>query len=206
MRARPSLDVYVLTSAGLVSGRTHRAVALAAMEGGARAVQLRAPELADPELLTLATELAAEARRYGVLFVVNDRIGVAVEAAAGGAHVGQSDDPLTARERLGDTAILGISVDSPAQAREAEAAGADYLAVTVWATGTKPGAQPHGLDGVRAVASATALPVVGIGGIDATNAPAVIAAGAAGVAVVSVVGAAVDPVAATRELVEAVRR
>jgi thiamine-phosphate pyrophosphorylase len=206
MRATPALDVYVLTSAGLVSGRTHREVALAAMEGGARAVQLRAPELTDPELLTLATELAGEARNYGVLFVVNDRIGVALESAAGGAHVGQSDDPLTARERLGETAILGISVDSPAQAREAEAAGADYLAVTVWATRTKPGAQPHGLDGLRAVASATTLPVVGIGGIDATSAPAVIAAGAAGVAVVSVVGAAADPVAATRELVEAVRR
>jgi len=158
------------------------------------------------ELLTLATELAGEPRNYGVLFVVNDRIGVALESAAGGAHVGQSDDPLTARERLGETAILGISVDSPAQAREAEDAGADYLAVTVWATRTKPGAQPHGLDGLRAVASATTLPVVGIGGIDATSAPAVIAAGAAGLAVVSVVGAAADPVAATRELVEAVRR
>ena len=90
-------------------------------------------------------------------------------------------------------------------AATAEAAGADYLAATVWATRTKQEAAPVGLDGLRAIASATRLPVVGIGGIDATNAEGVLANGAAGVAVVSTVGAAPDPVRATRELVEAVR-
>lgn len=199
------LGVYVITSSGLAPGRGHREVALAAIEGGADAVQLRAPELSDDELLPLAAELAAECQAAGVLFLVNDRVGVATRSGADGAHVGQDDDVADARSRLGPAGILGISVATPEQARAARAAGADYLGVTVWATATKPGAAPRGLEGLRAVVEASTLPVVGIGGIDAGNAERVLAAGAIGVAVVSAVGAVDDPVAATEELVEVVR-
>lgn len=200
-----SLGVYVITSSGFAPGRGHRDVALAAILGGADAVQLRAPELSDEDLLKLATELAGACRAAGVLFVVNDRVDVAVASGAGGAHVGQGDRLEDARERLGSGRALGISVGTEDQARAAEAAGADYLGVTVWPTPTKPEAVPIGLDGLRAVVRATSLPVVGIGSIDASNAGQVLAAGAVGVAVVSAVGASPDPVAATRELVEVVR-
>lgn len=208
MRAERSLrlGLYVVTSTGLVPGRRHRDVAFAAIKGGAEAVQLRAPELSDDELLPLASELAAACRTAGVSFVVNDRIDVAMESGAAGAHVGQDEDVARARGRLGSGRILGVSVASPEEARAAEAAGGDYLGVTVWATPTKPEAVPCGLEGLRAVAEATALPVVGIGGIHTGNAEQVLAAGAVGVAVVSAVGAADDPVAATRELAEVVRR
>jgi thiamine-phosphate pyrophosphorylase len=193
------LSLYVVTSSDLVPGRGHREVALAAIEGGATAIQLRAPELGDDGLLPLSQELAEACRRAGVLFIVNDRVPVAAEAGVG-AHVGQGDDPRVARGALGAEAILGISVGTPAEARAAEWAGADYLGVTVWATPTKADAVPRGLDGLRAVVEATSLPVVGIGGIDAGNAPEVLEAGAAGIAVVSAVGAAEDMVAATRAL------
>ena len=205
MALQPStLRVYVVTSAGLVPGRGHAEVAAAALAGGATALQLRAPGHDDDALEPLVRELAARCRERGVLFVVNDRVDLAVRAGAAGAHVGQDDRPLEARERLGPDLVLGVSVGTAAQARAAELAGADYLGVTVWATATKPEAAPQGLDGVRAVAAATALPVVGIGGITAASARRVLAAGAAGVAVVSAVGAAPDPVAAIRELVAAV--
>jgi thiamine-phosphate pyrophosphorylase len=199
-----SLSVYVVTSSGLVPGRGHLEVATAAIAGGATAVQLRAPEVTDEELVPLARELEARCASAGVLFVVNDRVNVA-GAVGAGAHVGQDDDPAAARSVLGAGAVLGVSVASPEQAAVAEHAGADYLGVTVWATPTKPEAHPVGVDGIRAIARATRLPVVGIGGIDATNAGAVIAAGASGVAVVSAVGAAADPEAATRRLVDAVK-
>jgi thiamine-phosphate pyrophosphorylase len=117
--------------------------------------------------------------------------------------VGQADDPRAARERLGTGAALGISVSTVEEALAAAGAGADYLGVTVWATATKPEAVPSGIHGLRAVVEATDLPVVAIGGIDAVNAGQVLEAGASGVAVVSAVGAAGDPVAATRELVAA---
>jgi thiamine-phosphate pyrophosphorylase len=200
-----SLGVYVLTSAGLVPGRWHREVALAAIEGGADAVQLRAPELDDGELLPLAAEIAAACREAEVLFVVNDRVGVAIDGGAGGVHLGQGDELEDARERLGSDRVLGVSVATPDEARAAEGAGADYLGVTVWATETKPEARPQGLEGLRRIVTATSLPVVGIGGIDPSNAADVLEAGAGGVAVISAVGAAPDPVSATRRLAEVVR-
>jgi thiamine-phosphate pyrophosphorylase len=196
--------VYVVTSTGLAPGRSHRDVALAAIEGGATAIQLRAPELRDEDLLPLATELAVQCREASVLFVVNDRLDVALESGADGVHLGQRDDLRDVRERIGADAVLGISVDDVDEARAAEAAGADYLGVTVWATPTKPEAVPHDLVGLRAIVGGTSLPVVGIGGIEVSNAGLVIAAGAAGVAVVSAVAAADDPVDATSQLSAAV--
>ena len=199
------LRVHVITSSGLVPDRGHIEVADAAIEGGADVVQLRAPELSGHELLSVAVEIERRCRRGQVLFVVNDRIDIAVAVGAGGAHVGQGDHPESARERLGPQGVLGISVTTPEQAEAAERAGADYLGVTVFATPTKAEAVPIGLDGLRSIVESTSLPVVGVGGIDPSNARKVLATGAAGVAVVSAVGTASDPVAATRRLVEAVR-
>jgi thiamine-phosphate pyrophosphorylase len=205
LRATLPLEVYVITSSGHVPGRGHREVAQAAAAGGATAVQLRAPELGDHDLLTVAGELTAHCRERGVLFIVNNRIEVALESGADGVHVGQEDHPEGARDLLGPDPVLGVSVEGAEQAREAEHLGASYVAATVWPTSTKPEAAPLGLDGLRGVCVATSLPVVGIGGITASNAGDVLAAGAAGVAVVSAVGAAADPEAATRELVDVVR-
>jgi len=198
--------LMVVTSAGLVDGRGHREVAAAAIAGGADAVQLRAPELPDRDLLPLAADLASACRAAGTLFIVNDRLEVAVAAAADGVHLGQGDQPGRARAFLLPGMVLGVSAGTPGQARQAARSGAAYLGVTVWPTATKPGATPAGLDGLRAVCAATCLPVIGIGGIDAGNAAQVLAAGARGVAVVSAVGAAGDMVAATRALAAAVGR
>jgi thiamine-phosphate pyrophosphorylase len=204
---RPTLPrpcVCVVTAAGARSDRGHLDVGRAALDGGAHMVQLRAPELDDDSLVPLTEQLAARCRERGVLLIVDNRVGVAVSARADGVHLGQGDRPLTARDRLGTELLLGVSVEHPEQARSAEAAGADYLGVTVWATPTKPDARPVGLDGLRGVVSSTRLPVLAIGGITTARCHEVLAAGAAGVAVVSAVAAAPDPVGATRALVAAV--
>jgi thiamine-phosphate pyrophosphorylase len=195
-----SLGVYVVTSATLIPGRGHREIARAAIEGGATAIQLRAPEMGDEELGAVAAELASWCREAGVLFIVNDRLDVAVGSGADGVHLGQKDGIERARERLGPERVLGISAEDAAQASAAAEADADYLGVTLWATSTKPEAHGIGLVGLAAVARDPGLPVVGIGGVDAGNARDVLAAGAAGIAVVSAVAASPDPVAATREL------
>jgi thiamine-phosphate pyrophosphorylase len=153
----------------------------------------------DEVLRELAVAIGERCRAGGVMFIVNDRVGVALAAGADGVHIGQDDDPDRAREVLGER-VLGVSVHTPEEARTAELAGADYLAVTVWATATKPEAVPRSIQGLRAVVAATTLPVVGIGGIGADNAAEVLAAGASGIAVISAVAGARDPVAAVREL------
>jgi thiamine-phosphate pyrophosphorylase len=204
-RPKLVLGVYVVTAAGLVTGRGHAEVAAGAIEGGANALQLRAPEHRDEELLPLARELADRCRERGVLFIVDNRVELALACGAAGVHLGQGDPWPQARARLGPDLVLGVSVEDQEQASAAEAAGADYVGVTVFATATKPEAVPHGLGRVREISGATRLPVVGIGGINAANAREVLEAGAAGVAVVSAVAAAPDPAAATRELVAVVR-
>ncbi len=204
MREPLPLGVYVLTSSGLVPGRTHLDVARAAVRGGADAVQLRAPELADDALLEIARRIADLCAEEAVLFIVNDRVEIALASRADGVHLGQGDAPAGARDRLGREPVLGISVSSVEQAAAAEREGADYLGVTVWSTSTKPAAAPLGPEGLRAIVAATSLPVIGIGGVDPSNAVEVLEAGAAGVAVISCVGAAADPVEATRELVRVV--
>ena len=201
-----TLGVYVVTSAAFGPGRDHGTVTHAAIEGGATAIQLRAPELDDDALLPLAAELATLCRDADVLFVVNDRLDVALEVVAAGVHLGQDDDPGVARRRLGADRVLGVSVGGVDEAVAAERAGADYLGVTVWSTPTKPDAEPRGLQGLEEVVEATTLPVVGIGGIFASNAILVLEAGAAGLAVISAVAAAADPVEATRTLAGVVER
>jgi thiamine-phosphate pyrophosphorylase len=204
-RPRLVLGVYVVTAAGMVPGRGHAEVAAGAIAGGANAVQLRAPEHDDDELLPLARELADRCRERGVLFIVDNRMELALASGAAGVHLGQGDPWAEARLRLGPEPVVGVSVEDPGQATAAEAAGADYLGVTVFSTSTKLDAVPRGLRRLREICGATSLPVVGIGGIDASNARKVLEAGAAGVAVVSAVAAAPDPAAATRELVAAIR-
>jgi thiamine-phosphate pyrophosphorylase len=203
---RRSLAVYVVTSSGLVADRGHVEVARAGVEGGATAIQLRAPELESrpDELRGVGAEIAALCRARAVLFIVNDVVDVAIQIGADGVHLGQGDELRGARGRLPPNRVLGVSVETVDQAREAERLGADYLGVTVFETATKPEATPVGLEGLREIAASSSLPVVGIGGVDASNVRAVLAAGAAGVAVVSAVGAAPDPVEATRELVRVV--
>ena len=198
-----TLGVVVLTSTGLVRGRGHLDVARAAIAGGADVVQVRAPELADDELEELARAVVGAGHGSSTAAIVNDRVEVAIAAGAAGVHVGQGDGPELVRARIGDR-VLGVSVSTPEEARRAAAFGGDYLGVTVWATATKPEAEPVGLEGVAAVARASSLPVVGIGGVSASNATDILDAGAAGVAVVSAVGAADDMEAATGALVEIV--
>ena len=76
----------------------------------------------------------------------------------------------------------------------------------MWPSATKPEAVPLGLDGLAEIATASGLPVVGIGGIRAANVPDVLRGGAAGVALVSAIGGAPDPRAATTELRSVVDR
>jgi AcrR family transcriptional regulator len=111
-----------------------------------------------------------------------------------------------ARQLLRPGMVLGRSTHSVAQAREAQAEGADYIAVgSMFPTQTKPDFQLVGPELIRAVRPVTKAPLVGIGGITRDNVAQVIRAGADGVAVISAVCGAPDPAAATREFLAAIR-
>jgi len=158
-----------------------------ALAGGATAVQLRAKDLSGRALYAEACALVRLCARYGALCIVNDRLDVALAAAADGVHLGADDLPLDrARAVAGPGFLIGASAGTVAEAEEAVRRGADYLGVgTVWPTSSKGDAGPPiGVDGLRAIVQVTSLPVVGIGGITVANAALVRRAGAAGVAVI----------------------
>lgn len=137
--------------------------------------------------------------------LVNDRIDVALASGAAGVHLGQTDmDAATARSLLGPQKIIGVTAKTPEMAREAVAAGADYIGCgAVYPTSTKD-SSCIGLSGLAAVCAAVApTPVVGIGGVALANAAEVVGAGAGGVAVVSAVFDTADVASATRALCRA---
>jgi thiamine-phosphate pyrophosphorylase len=126
----------------------------------------------------------------GALFLVNDRIDVALAVNADGVHLGQDDLPLVvARKLLGKKKIIGVSVSTAGQAAAAVRGGADYLGVgPVFATATKTDAhRPVGVDLIRTIKARFDIPVVVIGGISLENAPEVIAAGADALCAISAV-------------------
>jgi thiamine-phosphate pyrophosphorylase len=153
-----------------------------AVDAGATVVQLRVKAPTE--------EVVAQGQRFRSLpatFIVNDDVEAAIELAADGVHLGQSDPGAETARAAG--LLLGRSVSTLEQALAAEA---DYLgAGPVWETPSKYDADPPlGLDGLREICAAVDVPVIAIGGIDAANAGSCIRAGAAGVAVMR---AATDP-------------
>jgi thiamine-phosphate pyrophosphorylase len=177
--------------------------ARAAARGGAALIQIRDKRASDADLAAQVTLLLPEMHALGARLIVNDRAEVAIATRADGLHIGQGDgDPAALRRRLPPGMILGLSIETEAQALRIPA-GVDYLGVgPLRATATKPDhAAPVGLEGLARIIAAARLPAYAIGGIKPGDAAAIKAAGAVGMAVVSAVTRAADPEAATAALV-----
>ena len=174
----------------------------AALQAGVRLVQYRAKEADDRSRLAEARALRDLCARHGALFVVNDRIDLALAVDADGVHLGQDDlPPALARRLLGPDKLIGRSTHAIEQLRQAEADGCDYVGVgPVNATPTKPGRSPVGLDYVRQAAAEARIPWFAIGGIESSSLAPVLEAGACRVAVVRAITDAPDPGAATADL------
>jgi len=189
------LHLCVITDARLAPGQDHLAVARAALAGGADMIQLRDKGGDLRALLPQARAIQALCRSRGAIFIVNDRLDLALAAEADGVHVGQEDLPAeAARPLLKPGRLLGVSTHSREQAEAALASGADYIGFgPMFRTGTKDtGYTPRGLEGLHAIRMAVGLPILAIGGISLENVAAVIAAGATAPAVISGVVAAPD--------------
>ena len=169
----------------------------AAVRGGVDLVQLRERSLPDGRLLDALAEARELTRLLDVPLVVNDRPDLAVLVGADAVHVGQDDLPVDAAAQFG--LPVGVSTHRP---EDLAAAGpAAYAGVgPVYATPTKEGRTPAGLDYVRHAAENATVPWFAIGGIDRTTVADVVAAGARRIAVVRAIGDAEDPEAAAREL------
>ncbi len=178
-----------------------------ALEGGVTTVQLRAKGWADRQILEAALGLRGLCDVHGALFLVNDRVDIALASRADGVHLGVDDLPVAAaRELLGPDAVIGYSPEGDGDRATAVTEGANYLGVgPVYGTSTKGDAGPAlGIERFEEIVRASTVPVIGIGGITAERAPAVVSAGAVGVAIVGDIFFAGDPRAAAQRLKEAI--
>jgi thiamine-phosphate pyrophosphorylase len=199
--------LYVILDRGAAGDRSLAPLLEAVLEGGCRVVQLREKTMPLGDLYPVARALRKRCREAGCLFIVNDRVDLALAVEADGVHVGQDDLPAReARRLLSPGMILGVSTHDENQARLARDDGADYVAVgSMFPTGSKAGFRLVGPDLVRRVRPEIRVPLVAIGGVTTDNVAEVIRAGADAVAVISAVCAAPDPAAATRAFLEAIR-
>lgn len=179
----------------------------AALQNGATCVQLREKELDEEQFLAEALEIRALCKSYGVPFIVNDNVDIAIRCGADGVHVGQEDMKADdVRRRVGENMIIGVSAHTVEEARRAVENGADYLgAGAVFSTSTKTNVGSMPFETLRDICQVVEIPVVAIGGISKTNIMQLTGSGVDGVAVVSAIFAAEDPGAAAAEMLKLAR-
>ncbi len=187
MKNLNDIDFYFITDARLSKKGIFSDVEDAVC-AGCRIVQYREKAKKDEEMIEEARKLM-ESCGNNVIFVVNDRVDVALAVDADGVHLGQKDlDVADARKILGRK-ILGVTVHNLQEARRAVEYGADYLGVSpIFPTSTKSDAgKSCGTELIEKIKEEITLPIVAIGGITKANTPQVIRAGANSVAAISAV-------------------
>jgi len=182
-------SLYVVTDPMLSLGRSHAEIAALAVAGGADVIQLRDKSASGRELLAAAESIRKITASAGALFIVNDRLDIALASGADGVHLGQDDLPVRAARAIAPDLIIGVSVGSVGEGQRAAADGADYVALSpLFSTPSKVDAgEGHGLDLLATLCGELRIPVLAIGGINPSNVQQVIRVGAAGVAVISAV-------------------
>ena len=200
MRLRDRLRLYIITDRRL---KDEVSSVKAALEAGATAIQLRIKDAPSREMYNVGREIRRLTRDYDALYIVDDRLDIALAVDADGVQLGPEDLPIDVARELAPNLIIGASIYSLEEALKAEEMGADYLgAGAIYPSPSKPDAKVLGIEGLKGVVSKVSIPVVAIGGINHDNVADVIRAGADGVAVISAVMAADDVYQATLSLKE----
>lgn len=184
--------LYAVTDRSWVGKQTLYEQVESALKGGATCVQLREKELDEAAFLEEAVEMKKLCAKYGVPFIINDNVQIALKCGADGVHVGQSDMAAgNVRKAVGDKMIVGVSAQTVEQALAAQAAGADYLGVgAVFPTSTKSDAREVSHQTLKEICAAVDIPVTAIGGINKGNIAELSGTGVDGVALVSAIFAA----------------
>jgi thiamine-phosphate pyrophosphorylase len=198
--------LYAFVDTAYLPGRAPELVAQQLCDGGADLIQLRAKKSTPDEIRRMAEKILPVTRRANVGLVINDYVDIADDLEAEFCHLGQEDFfgaghksviELWSLERV---VRIGLSTHSPEEAKRALAAGPDYIAIgPVYATGTKPTANPVTLEYVRWAAVNVKIPWFAIGGINLENLDDVLGAGTKRVCVVSAILNAPDVTKACSE-------
>ena len=173
-----------------------------ALSAGITMIQYRCKDINDRERIEQAKELAAICKKNGALFIINDRVDLALAVQADGVHLGQSDMPIEiARNLLGEEHIIGKSTHSLAEIKEAQQEKCDYVGIgPIFQSKTKLNTPPLGVGQLPEISQEASLPCFAIGGINVSNTPEVISRGVKRIAVADAIMNTKDPAVATRKL------
>ena len=199
---KETMQLYAVTDRMWTGKQTLMEQVEDALKGGATCVQLREKELDEESFLQEAIEMKALCEKYGVPFIVNDNVDIAIKCKADGIHVGQKDmEAGNVRALVGEGMIIGVSTKNVEQALAAVKAGADYLGVgAMFSTTTKLDAREVTHEMAKKITDAVDIPVVAIGGINKKNMLELKGTGVDGVALVSAIFGAENIEAECKEL------
>jgi thiamine-phosphate pyrophosphorylase len=198
--------LHIITDDATLASPTFARTSPALVEaGGARvALHVRGHATTAAKLFEIAQSLAGAAVGSGATLLVNDRVDVALCAAANGVHLGSRSVPVKDARSLLPHGLIGYSAHGVAEAEGAARDSADFvIAGAIWPTPTHPGAPGEGTQLLDEIARRVPVPVLAIGGVTPERVEPALRAGAHGVAVLSGVWSAADPVAALTEYLAA---
>ncbi len=207
IKAPCNITLYGILDPNRARGRDLAELAKAAVKGGATILQYRDKNAGIRELIETGRAIKSAITGSGVPLLINDRVDAALAIGADGVHVGQDDmRPADARQLLGESAIIGLTIKSEEHARSAPVEQLDYVCIGgVYDTLSKHNPTSIGVDGWQKIAqqfrdNSPKLPVGAIAGIDLSNVEEVIRAGADGVAIISAMFMADDVESISQQL------
>lgn len=176
----------------------------AAIKGGVRVIQYREKSAPTRQMIEEAKQIRQICKKNSVLFLINDRIDVALAVDADGVHLGNEDMPYWhARSLLGNNKVIGLSAHSARDALQNQKLGADYTSIgPIYRTTTKKSPKrPIGLEPIRQLKSRLKMPFVAIGGVNEANITEVLKAGAKNIAMISGIVARENVEKAARKII-----
>ena len=202
MLKKPGL--YLVTDRGALKGKDLFKILSDSMRAGLDMVQFRDKEASDTDFLEAASKIKDLLKEKEVLFIINDRVDIALALDADGVHLGQEDTPVeVVRRILGRKKIIGFSARSLEEALAAAERSVDYIAIgAIFPTPVKPDYGTPGLEALKQAVKQIKIPLVAIGGINESNIGDVAATGVKRIAVVRAILEAKDPYLATKFLLD----
>ena len=202
--------IYLITDEGLISQEDYSEIIDSVLKHKPEFIQLRVKNLDKKDILSKAKKIREISLMYGVKFIVNDFIDVALDCGADGVHIGEFDDSLRdVRAKLGNDKIIGVSCygDLDRCIKFSES-GADYIAIgTPYFTKTKPNRERTSLEDILSIVDRIrSTSIFAIGGIDASNANNILSLGVDGIAVINSVFGSENPSESVRELTSLFKR
>jgi len=195
--------LYLVTDSGILEGRDLFDILPGSLKAGLDMVQFRDKEACDRDFLETGLRIK-KLLEHRALFIINDRVHMALAMDADGVHLGSSDMPAeTARKILGKGKIIGYSAHSLKEAIRAQDQAVDYIAIgAIFETPVKPDYKVAGLKLLKQAVEKIKIPVVAIGGINESNIKEVSDRGAKRIAVVRAILESENPYLATKNLLE----